>query len=151
MPEETIWYVIRERGTWWWVGIVIIFGHFFIPFLALLRIDVKNVFSYMVPLCAWAWVMHWVDLSFNILPIPHPEGFPLQWLWLYIGCCAFMGGVLSWSFLKQYASHPPYPLKDPRIIEAMGFFHPVPTQISGGELDEAHDLRDAPPQFRGGK
>src|SRR5439155_6972226 len=49
MPEETFWYVVRERGTWFWVGIVIIFGHFFIPFLALLRIDVKNVFSYMVP------------------------------------------------------------------------------------------------------
>ena len=41
MPEETFWYVIREQGTWWWVGMVIIFGHFFMPFLALLRIDVK--------------------------------------------------------------------------------------------------------------
>ena len=41
-------------------------------------------------------------------------------------------------------------IKDPRLIEAMGHFHPVPTQISGGELDEADDLRDAPPQFRGG-
>ncbi len=151
MPEETIWYVVRERGTWWWVGIVIIFGHFFIPFLALLRIDVKHVFSYMVPLCIWAWLMYFVDLSFNILPIPHPEGFPPQWLWLYVGCWAFMGGFLSWRFLKEYASHPPFPLKDPRLVEAMGFFHPVPTQISGGELDQTDDLRDAPPQFRGGK
>ena len=40
--------------------------------------------------------------------------------------------------------------KDPRLIEAMGFYHPVPTQISGGELDETDDTRDAPPQFRGG-
>ena len=151
MPEETIWYVVRERGTWWWVGIVIIFGHFFIPFLALLRIDVKHVFSFMVPLCIWAWPMHFVDLSFNVLPIPHPEGFPLQWIWLYAGCLAFMGGFLSWRFLKEYASHPPFPIKDPRLVEAMGFFHPVPTQISGGELDETDDLRDAPPQFRGGK
>jgi hypothetical protein len=28
MPEETFWYVVRERGTWFWVGIVIIFGTF---------------------------------------------------------------------------------------------------------------------------
>jgi hypothetical protein len=63
MPEETFWYVVREKGTWWWIGMVIIFGHFFIPFLALLRIDVKNIFSYMVPLCIWAWLMHWVDLA----------------------------------------------------------------------------------------
>jgi len=27
----------------------------------------------------------------------------------------------------------------------------VPTQISGGELDETDDLRDAPPQFQGGR
>jgi hypothetical protein len=49
LPEETFWYVIREQGGWFWVGMVIIFGHFFLPFLALLRIDVKSVFPYMIP------------------------------------------------------------------------------------------------------
>jgi hypothetical protein len=150
MPEETFWYVVREKGTWWWVGMVIIFGHFFVPFLALLRIDVKNIFAFMLPLCAWAWLMHWVDLSFNIMPVPYPNGFPLRFIWLHFGCWAFLAGGLAMVFLKKYAAHPPFPLKDPRLIEAMGLFHPVPTQISGGELGEAHDVRDAPPQFRGG-
>jgi hypothetical protein len=150
MPDETFWYVLRERGTWWWVSMVIIFGHFFVPFLGLLRIDVKHIFPYMVPICAWAWLMHWVDLSFNIMPIPHPNGFPWQWVWLSAGCGAFMAGFLAWRFLKDFAAHPPYPIKDPRLIEAMGYYHPVPTQISGGELDQTDDLRDAPPQFGGG-
>jgi hypothetical protein len=150
MPEETFWYVVREKGTWWWIGMVIIFGHFFLPFLALLRIDVKSVFPYMVPLCAWAWLMHWVDMSFNIMPVLHPDGFPWQWLWLDVGCWAFMIGLLAWRFLKEYASHPPFPIKDPRLVEAMGLYHPVPTQISGGELDQTDDLPDAPPQFRRG-
>jgi hypothetical protein len=149
MPEETFWYVVREKGTWWWIGMVIIFGHFFVPFLALLRIDVKNKFTFMVPLCLWAWLMHWVDLSFNIMPVPHPDGFPFKWLWLHLGCWAFLAGYVAFIFLKKYAAHPPFPLKDPRLIEAMGLFHPVPTQISGGELGEAHGLRDAPPQFGG--
>lgn len=149
MPEETFWYVVREKGTWWWVSMVIIFGHFFIPFLGLLRIDVKNVFSYMLPLCLWAWLMHWVDLSFNIMPVPYPNGWPWQWAWLHVGCWAFMAGFLAKVFLVQYAKHPPFPVKDPRLIEAMGLYHPVPTQISGGELDETNTLRDAPPQFRG--
>jgi hypothetical protein len=144
MPEETFWYVVREQSGWWYVGLVIIFGHFFIPFLALLRIDVKSIFPYMFALTAWAWLMHAVDLSFNIMPIPHPNGPPILWLWLPLGCFAFMGGVLSLVFLKKYAKHPPYPLKDPRLIEAMGYYHPVPTQISGGELDETDFLRDAP-------
>ena len=47
------------------------------PFLALLRIDVKSMFTFMVPLCVWAWLMHWVDLSFNIMPVPHPERLSL--------------------------------------------------------------------------
>jgi len=129
---------------------VIIFGHFFIPFLGLLRIDVKMVFSYMVPLCVWAWLMHWVDLAFNVLPVAHRDGFPLRFIWLYAGCWAFIGGVLTMIFLRYYFAHPPFPIKDPRLIEAMGLFHPVPTQISGGELGEVNDLPDAPPQFRGG-
>jgi hypothetical protein len=150
MPEETFWYIVREKGTWWYVGMVIIFGHFFIPFLALLRIDVKHTFLLMVPLCAWAWLMHWVDLSFNIMPVLHPNGFPFTLIWVDLGCGAFMAGLLTMLFLHEYSKHPPYPLKDPRLVEAMGFFHPVPTQISGGELGQADEMRDSPPQFRGG-
>jgi hypothetical protein len=128
---------------------VIIFGHFFGPFLALLRIDVKSKFAFMVPLCVWAWLMHGTDMAFNIMPIPHPDGYPILRLWLPIGCWMFMAGFLAWRFLKAYAAHPPYPIKDPRLIEAMGLYHPKPTQISGGELDETDGLRDAPPQLQG--
>jgi hypothetical protein len=56
-----------------------------------------------------------------------------------------MGGLLTKLYLARYASAPPYPVKDPRLIEAMGLYHPVPTQISGGELDQVNDLPDAPP------
>ena len=140
MPEETFWYVVREKGTWWWIGMVIIFGHFFIPFLSLLRIDVKSYFPYMTALAAWAWLMHYVDLSFNVLPIVSPDNFPIQWIWLHIACLAFMFGVLSKVFLAKYASAAPYPLKDPRLAEAVGHYQPVPTQISGGELDQTDSL-----------
>jgi hypothetical protein len=149
MPEETFWYVLRERGTWWDVGLIIIFGHFFVPFLGLLRIDVKSNFTYMTAMAVWAWLMRWTDMAFNILPVVRPEGYPWQWLWLGFGCWAFMGGLLTMLFLREYGKYAPYPIKDPRLIEAMGFYHPVPTQISGGELDQTDELRDAPPQFGG--
>jgi hypothetical protein len=149
MPEETFWYVLREKGTWWHVGMVIIFGHFFLPFLALLRIDVKHTFSIMVPLCLWCWLMHWVDLAFNIMPALHPDGFALRWLWLDTGCFALMAGLLSSVFLQKYARHAPYPVKDPRLIEAMGLAYPLPTQIPEAELDQTDELQDAPPQFGG--
>jgi hypothetical protein len=140
VPEETFWYRQREVGTWFWVSMVIIFGHFFLPFLALLRIDVKSVWPYMIPICIWTWLMHFIDLSFNIMPVLHPSGFVLHWM--DIGCWAFMAGLLATVFLRKFASTAPYPIKDPRLVEAMGILHPVPTQISGGELDETDDMRD---------
>jgi hypothetical protein len=142
MPEETFWYVARERGTWFYVSMVIIFGHFFVPFLALLRIDVKSIFAFMVPICAWAWLMQFVDLSFNIMPVLHREGFVLHWM--DIGAWAFVIGLLANRFLASYKAHAPYPLKDPRLIEAMGYYHPVPTQISGGELEDTDTFSTAP-------
>ena len=47
-------------------------------------------------------------------------------------------------FLAKYREAAPYPIKDPRLIEAMGMSHPVATQISGGELDQTDDLLGGP-------
>jgi len=151
IPEETFWYWIREQGTWFWVSMIIIFGHFFVPFLTILRIDAKSTPLVMVPLAAWAWAMHYFDLSFNIMPVLHPEGYPVRWMWLDAGCTAFMVGLLTKLFLRKYRSAAPYPLKDPRLIEAMGLSHPVATPISGGEIDETDLFFDGPPETEGGK
>jgi len=128
MPEETFWYVKREKGTWWEISMLLIFGHFALPFLSLLRIDAKLWLPLMIPLCAWTWMMHFADMSFNIMPVLHPNSFVLHWA--DIGCMAFFAGVLSMVFLKYYFSHAPYPLKDPRLGEALGVHqHPVETSI----------------------
>jgi hypothetical protein len=149
IPEETFWYVIREQGSWFAIGMIIIFGHFFVPFLALLRIDVKNIFPFMTALGAWVWLMQYFDIAFNVHPVQHPNGFPWQWIWLDFACIAFMLGILTKAFLAKFAASAPYPIKDPRLAEAMGHFHPVPTQISGGELDQTDDLPDAPEHGHG--
>ncbi len=148
MPEETFYYVVREKGKWFWVSMLIIFGHFFLPFLALLRIDVKSKFPYMIALVIWAWLMHFNDMVFQILPA-QPNGFSIKWMWLPVGITAMMIGFLADRFLKAFASAPPYPLKDPRLVEAMGLYHPVPTQISGGELDQADRMHGAPASRKG--
>ena len=93
MPEETFFYVQREHGTWFGICMVIIFGHFFVPFLMLLRIDWKLKFFIMVPLVMWAWLMHFIDMSFNIVPVHHPDGYHLDIMDL--GCMAF---IVSPSF-----------------------------------------------------
>jgi hypothetical protein len=149
MPEETFYYVIREKGTWFWASMVIIFGHFFLPFLALLRIDVKSNFAIMVPIAIWAWLMHFVDMTWNVMPEHFKAGFPFGWALIALGLVAFMVGLLAILFLKNFNRTAPFPIKDPRLIEAMGLYHPVPTQISGGELDQADNLHGAPTQPKG--
>lgn len=123
VPEETFWYVLREKGTWWNIGLVIIFGHFFLPFLLLLRIDWKLKLSVMVPLFVWAWLMHFVDLSFNIIPVLHPDNYHLHWMDL--ACMAFIGGLLAKIFVKQLYSHPIVPQKDPRFAESQDIYVPT--------------------------
>jgi hypothetical protein len=121
MPEETFWYVQREKGSWWQICMLMIFGHFALPFLSILRIDAKLSLAVMIPLCVWSWMMHFCDMSFNIMPVFRPNGFAVTWLDL--GCLMFIGGVLSLVFIKYFTSHPPYPLKDPRLGEALGVHH----------------------------
>ncbi len=119
LPYETSWYVVRERGSWRHIGLLIVFGHFLVPFLILLRADIKLSFKIMAPLCVWIWLMHYVDIAFNILPTLSPEGFPLRWVWLHMACHALMIGVLAQAFLRDLRLHPPYPIRDPRLSEAL--------------------------------
>jgi hypothetical protein len=58
-----------------------------------------------------------------------PENFTPHYLDL--ACFAFIGGVLTLVFLKNFKNHAPYPVKDPRLGESMGI-----TQI-GSEFKTA--------------
>ncbi len=137
IPEETFWFTVREKGTWWYVGMIIIFGHFFLPFLTLLRIDVKVKYQWlMLSLGVWAWLMNFFDMSFNIMPALHPNGFVLHWMDL--ACLAFMGGVLSKIFLKYLNSHPIIPQKDPRFAEAMDIYVAPESSMGAAKTGGGH-------------
>jgi hypothetical protein len=73
--------------------------------------------------------MSFLDFAFNILPAIHQDGYPFKWLWLQLGCFLFMGGFLARVFLKKFLSHPPYPQRDPRVLEAMGVAHQDPEEF----------------------
>jgi hypothetical protein len=131
MPEETFWYVLREKGTWDAVGkYVIIFGHFFVPFLMLLRIDWKLKLKTMLPLVVWAWLMHLVDIEFQIMPSLHPDSILTAGLLVDIACVLFFIGVLMKVFIASLNRYPLYPLKDPRMAEAMDIYVPPHSDIS---------------------
>jgi hypothetical protein len=132
IPEETFWYYIRTHNGWRQVGMVLIFGHFFLPFLALLRIDAKLNFAVMVPMAVWAWIMHYTDMAFNIQPaIPKTALGPMIH-WLDVCTFLFMLGFVSWRFFANYFAHPPYPLRDPRMAEGLDVYVPP---LSGAKAE----------------
>jgi hypothetical protein len=132
MPEETFWYLIRENGAWWWLSMALILGKFFVPFFALLPVHTKTNFKVLIPICVLIAVMHFADLAFNILPAWHPGGHHLKWLFLHLGCVLLLGGVLGKMFITRFNAHPPYPQRDPYLLEAMGM-----------SQNEVNDLVDA--------
>ena len=120
MPEETFWYLRREEGGWWGLSMVLILGKVFVPFFALLPIHTKTSFKVLIPICLLICAMHYADLAFNILPAWHPGAHHAKWIFLHVGTLLLLGGILGKIFIKNFNSNPPYPLRDPHLLEAMG-------------------------------
>ena len=119
MPDETFWYIIREHGSWWWVSMIMIFGHFLLPFFVLLPIARQIEFQNHA-----AGLRVGVADAFRGPGVQHLAGgasataIRSNGLWLQFGCLAFMGGLLGWVFLKNSTRTRRIPQKDPRLLEA---------------------------------
>lgn len=99
------------------MGLLILFGHFFIPFLILLRIDTKMSVTVMAPMIVWAWLMHYVDMTFNIMPVLYPKGLHVT---LFDPLCWFgLVALLAWVFWRDFQRYPKWPQKHPRLKEAV--------------------------------
>ena len=66
------------------------------------------------------------------------------------GCLALMGGVLAKVFVRDLNRHPAYPVKDPRLAEAMGLYPEVPKAMPDEELAQTAKLSGAQPHSGGG-
>jgi len=130
VPEETFWYNLREvnhdgsTNQWWYVGLVLLFGHFFVPFLYLLSYKHKVVHSKIKPIMWWILSVILVDMCYNILPAlkdGHGDSLPflsLNLLWVLTSVVG-IGGVCVWSYLKSFPTAKLIPIRDPRITESL--------------------------------
>jgi len=132
IPVETWRYAARQQGGWKLFGILLLIGHFAVPFLLLLRTDWKLKFAVMAPLCAWVWLMHYCDLKFQLGPVVHASG-PGGWL-ADVSCFLFFGGFLAQNVCRAFCAHAPYPIRDPRLAESLGIHQPPTTDIATAPL-----------------
>ncbi|MDP3071565.1 MAG: hypothetical protein Q8N18_14845 [Opitutaceae bacterium] len=130
VPEETFWYNLRElnhdgsTNQWWYVGLVILFGHFVVPFLYLLSYKHKVVHSKIKPAALWILGVILIDVCYNVLPIlkdAHGDARPfltLNLLWVLTSVVG-VGGVCVWSYLRSLPTAKLIPIRDPRIGESL--------------------------------
>jgi hypothetical protein len=119
LPEETFWYVFRTQGSWLTWALILLFGHFFIPFSGLMSRWVKRRLPFLVFWCSWLLVMHWMDLAWLILPEWTPEGVPS--LLLPVLATVGIGGLFIGTLALMVGSKPIVPIRDPRLIESLQF------------------------------
>ncbi len=115
IPEETIYYKVRWAGSWQGVSLLLLFGHFWIPFFLMLSRHVKR--SYMgLTLGALLLVgMHYVDIYWMVMPTLDKDFHPS---WIDIaGLVGPLGVLAGWLSLRA-SRDPLYPLRDPRLGEA---------------------------------
>lgn len=119
LPEETQWYLVRQHGGWQWIGLLLIVGHFAIPFFGIMSRHVKRNRKALLFWCAWMLVAHWLDLYYIVMPQAAPGSLPLGIidLAMFVG----LGGLTVAGAVRAAADHALVPIRDPRLAESLAF------------------------------
>ena len=119
IPEETIWFLHRWEGSWKVVTLLLVFGHFVVPFFLLFPQGAKKNAALMKIMTTWVLLMHWVDIYWLVMPSLHPEGVHLSWM--DFSTMFGIGGIFLWLFWNRMCSSPLVPVNDPNLKASMRF------------------------------
>ena len=128
IPEETEWIYTRQINVWGWIGLVLIFFHWILPFLALMSVKVRRK-PWLV--CFWAvyvLILHYVDIYWMIMPEAH-GGMPGDHATAggFLGviasvlCVLGMVGLMLGLLLRLADQTRVAAVRDPRFRESMAF------------------------------
>ncbi len=124
IPEETRFFLIRNTEGWRWVSILLLVGHFVLPFVVLLQQQQKKNVGLTCAVAVWVLVMHIVDIYWNIIPMRGPTLGQGVWM----GGTAWMGdiiafctvfGILGYLYMLRLTHHSLYAWRDPRLVESI--------------------------------
>jgi hypothetical protein len=117
IPEETTYFLRRNTGSWNTLNIILVIGHFFVPFVILLFQATKKKPLLLCTVAGWILLMHLIDLYIIVLPTYHKAGLSPHWLDLV--CLLAIGATLAAIFMKRLGDTPLWPLRDPRLANSL--------------------------------
>jgi hypothetical protein len=123
IPEETYWFAVRLKDGWQYLAYALIPLHFAVPFLGTISRHVRRHRFGLTFWAVWAIVVHWLDMTFLVMPNAGPANFPAL-------AGHFLGGVGMFAifmslFLRNASNVPLVPMKDPRLPEALTYANPI--------------------------
>lgn len=128
VPEETFWYNLREEADWKGVGMLLLFGHFFLPFLLLLQYPLKLSKTWIPRVAAWILFIFYVDICYNVMPAYEDGHGPQHFLQIgqlwNLTALVGVGGVCVWAYLRSFDTAKLIPVRDPRIVESLTYHEP---------------------------
>jgi hypothetical protein len=122
IPEEVPFFITRLHGSWAVVGVILIFGQFFIPFGALLSRPLKRDPRRLAFVGLWILFIHYIDIFWLAMPALDEKGVVLRWSHF----TAFFGVGLTaiafalWRLRGRFA----VPVKDPYLAESLRYRQP---------------------------
>ncbi len=130
ITEETSYFLLRNTGNWNIANIALVFGHFALPFLFLIRSDVKKKPGLMIPITIYLFVLHALDHYIIVAPERGPSlthGNSLfsggSVVWLDLLAFVTVGAFFAFVFLRSLTKFSLYPHRDPRIIESANLYN----------------------------
>lgn len=120
LPEDSMWH-LRRLGTGWNViALVLIVGHFFVPFLLLLSRKRKRLVRSLARVAAGILVMRLVDLFWLI--IPAFAGAQVTLHWMELAAPVAIGGIWLVFFFRDLKGQPILPLHDARFVDGQSIY-----------------------------
>lgn len=125
IPEETAWFHERWVGSWKIVTMLLVFGHFVFPFLALIPRAAKRSLKWVKIMAVWMLLIHWVDLYWIIAPsVPGHGAEPgVHLSWMDLTTMLGVGGIFLWMFWSRFSSQPLTPVGDSKLDESFKFLN----------------------------
>jgi len=117
IPEETYWFLSRWEGDWKPVSLLLVFGHFAMPFVILIFQNVKRKPFLLGSVAIWLLLMHWFDLFWLIYP--SFEGSCESFVWIEIAPVVGLGGIFCWLFWRSFTAHAMVPVNDPWLKDSI--------------------------------
>jgi len=119
LPEETGWFLKRQTGGWGWVSLLLVVGHFVIPFLVLISRGAKRQPHVLLLASAWVAVMHWVDIYWLVMP--EMNGGALRLSAMDVLVTVDIAGLYVAAWVLRMRKHSLVPERDPRLAESLAF------------------------------